>query len=138
MVRAYMYHDGMSGTERQPVSNDYSQRISEGQFEAEAGVSLGLQKILGVAEPIGPCNCQSSGDCLNMSVCSLSTGVDEFTVIAWNPLGHNVSSWLRLPVTGSDFSVTNLANNASLPSQATPLDARTKQPYHYSTLTDSA
>ena len=27
------HHDGMSGTERQDVANDYSQRISEGHFE---------------------------------------------------------------------------------------------------------
>lgn len=121
------HHDGMSGTERQPVSNDHSQRISEGQFEAEAGVSLGLQKIVGVAAPVGHCNCQSSGDCLNMSVCSLTTGVTSFTVIAWNPLGHSTSSWLQLPVTGSAFSVTDLATNASLASQTTPLDARTRQ-----------
>ena len=31
------HHDGMSGTERQDVADDYSQRISESQIEAEAG-----------------------------------------------------------------------------------------------------
>jgi alpha-mannosidase len=55
------HHDGMSGTERQQVANDYDQRISEGHFEAEAGVSLALSRLAGVKEPINHCNCQSAG-----------------------------------------------------------------------------
>eukprot|EP01051_Picozoa_sp_SAG22_P025641 SAG22_NODE_7698_length_716_cov_1.220421_1_plen_165_part_10 len=41
------HHDGMSGTERQDVSDDYSQRISEGHFEVEDGVAMSLQKLTG-------------------------------------------------------------------------------------------
>jgi alpha-mannosidase len=38
----------MSGTERQDVSDDYAQRISEGHFEVEAGVAMALQKLAGI------------------------------------------------------------------------------------------
>ena len=41
------HHDGMSGTERQDVSDDYEQRISESHEEVEAGVAASLQKLLG-------------------------------------------------------------------------------------------
>ena len=120
------HHDGMSGTERQQVANDYDQRISEGHFEAEAGVSLALQRLAGVTAPVSHCNCQSSGACLNISVCAATTGVDAFKAIAWNPAGQPSNSTLRIPVTGAAFVVTDLASGAVLPSQVTALDARTK------------
>lgn len=60
-------------------------------------------------------------------MCSFTAGADEFTILAWNPQGQNSSSWLRVPVTGSAFTVTDLATGAVLPSQTTALDARTKR-----------
>eukprot|EP01050_Picozoa_sp_SAG11_P003508 SAG11_NODE_200_length_12606_cov_51.874550_6_plen_227_part_00 len=60
-------------------------------------------------------------------MCAYTSGVDEFTVIAWNPLGQNASSWLRIPVSGAGYVVTDLATEAPLPSQAIAIDARTKQ-----------
>jgi alpha-mannosidase len=122
------HHDGMSGTERQDVANDYSQRISEGHFEVEAGVALALKKLTGITGEIGHCNCNSAGNCLNISMCAYTTGVDEFTVIAWNTLAQNTSSWLRLPVSGGDgYTVTDLSTKATVPSQALAIDDRTKQ-----------
>lgn len=121
------HHDGMSGTERQDVADDYSQRISEGHFEVEAGVELALKKLTRVAGEIGHCNCNSAGNCLNMSMCTYTTGVDEFTVIAWNPLGQNTSTWLRIPVSGANYTVTDLATHATLSNQVTIIDSRTKE-----------
>ena len=121
------HHDGMSGTERQSVADDYSQRISEGHFEVEAGVAKSLQKLTGITGEIGHCNCNSAGNCRNMSMCAYTTGQDEFTVIAWNPLGQNISSFLRIPVSGASYTVTDLAAHVQLPSQTTVIDARTKQ-----------
>ena len=120
------HHDGMSGTERQDVSNDYSQRISEGHFEVEAGVAKSLQKLAGITEEIGHCNCNEAGNCLNISVCAYTTGADSFKVIAWNPEGQNTTSWLRLPVSGAAYTVTDLSTKAVVPNQATLIDARTK------------
>ena len=121
------HHDGMSGTERQDVSNDYSQRISEGHFEVEAGVAKSLQKIAGITEEIGHCNCNEAGNCLNISMCAYTTGVDAFTVLAWNPQGQAAKSWLRVPVSGGDWVVTDLSSKTYVPSQAIALDARTKE-----------
>ena len=50
------HHDGMSGTEKQAVADDYSQRISEGHFEVEAGVAKSLQKLAGISAEVGHCN----------------------------------------------------------------------------------
>ena len=93
------HHDGMSGTERQDVSNDYSQRISEGHFEVEAGVAQSLAKLTGLpAAEIGHCNCNTAGNCLNISMCAYTTGVDQFTVIAWNQVARAPVAPLPAPL----------------------------------------
>lgn len=61
-----------------------------------------------------------------MSVCAYTTGQDEFTVIAWNPLGRNTTSWIRIPVSSARYSVTDLGRKAFVASQATIIDSRTK------------
>ena len=121
------HHDGMSGTEKQSVTNDYEQRISESSVEVEKGVSVSLAKLLGLQpEAIQHCNCNVGANCLNMSVCAASTGKSAFTVIAWNPLAHAVDKQVvRLPVSGAAWKVVD-ASNQTLLSQVVPLDQRTK------------
>merc|ERR1719305_864839 len=52
------HHDGMSGTERQDVTDDYEQRISESSFEVEAGIAVSLSKLIGVQpSELEHCNC---------------------------------------------------------------------------------
>jgi hypothetical protein len=58
-------------------------------------------------------------------MCAYTTGVNSFTVLAWNPDAQNVSTWLRIPVSGSAYTVTDLSTKAVLPNQATVIDART-------------
>jgi alpha-mannosidase len=72
------------------VSDACEQRISESQFEAEAGVALSLKKLLKLDanETLLHCNCNAANNCLNISVCAASTGVGAFSVVAWNPLAR--------------------------------------------------
>ena len=85
-----------------------------------------IQRLAGIVGEVGHCNCNSAGNCLNISVCAYTTGVKEFTVIAWNPLGQNTSSWIRLPVSGSGWVVTDLSTKAALVTQTNPIDNRTR------------
>lgn len=120
------HHDGMSGTERQDVTDDYSQRISESHEEVEQGVAMSLARMMGApTTTLNHCNCNQAGDCLNMSVCSHTTGEKEFTMVAWNPLGQPATSWLRLPVTGANWTVTALGDGATVPSETRAIDGRT-------------
>lgn len=124
------HHDGMSGTERQDVANDYEMRISESHVEAEVGVAKSVEKIAGFPEgTLGHCNCNAYGaeDCLNMTVCSMTTGKDEFTVVAWNPLGQSGSQSIRVPVTGASWTVTDAATGKAVAAQVSPIDDRTLQ-----------
>ena len=123
------HHDGMSGTERQDVADDYSQRISESHTEVEAGVAMSLEKLMGNVKGLGHCNCNAVGaeNCLNITVCAHTTsGSNEFTVAAWNPQGQSSTQIIRLPVVyGSGWSVTDLSTGKVLPSQAIAISART-------------
>ena len=121
------HHDGMSGTERQDVSDDYEVRISESHAEVEAGVSKSLAKLMGLGDTaFGHCNCNAVGaaNCLNISVCAHTTGVDNFAVVAWNPQGLNQKHLFRIPVTAAQWSVADADGNA-VPAQTQPLTART-------------
>lgn len=124
------HHDGMSGTERQDVADDYSQRISESQIEAEAGVSASLEKLLGGKNiTVEHCNCNRNvgaiaGDCLNISMCIHTQQKDRFQVVAWNSRGHMHTELLRIPVTGDAFSVTDVSTGEHVESQLIPLSGR--------------
>jgi hypothetical protein len=120
------HHDGMSGTERQDVSDDYEQRISESHKEVEAGVALSLKKLLGMgtSDSLAHCGCNAADSCLNISVCAATTGKDEFSVVAWNPQGHNTTQTVRIPVTGAGYTVTGPDGTVS--SQVLEIDERTK------------
>ena len=120
------HHDGMSGTERQSVADDYEQRISESHFEVETGVAKALQKLTGSADALGHCNCNAAGNCLNMSVCAYTTGVDSFSVIAWNPLGQAATPWINVPVNGATWAIAD-HQGKPVAGQTTPIDDRTKQ-----------
>ena len=120
------HHDGMSGTERQDVTDDYAMRISSSQKEVEAGIGLAVSKLLKLERgAVSHCHCHAADDCLNISVCAATTGKDAFTIAAWNPLAHSVSEVARIPVSGGRWSVTDGVGRA-VPSQVVPLDERTK------------
>ena len=123
------HHDGMSGTEREDVSDDYEMRIAESMGEVQDGLGVGLAKLVGVSPttPLGHCNCVEGGSCLNMSVCSFTSdkSLDSFTVVAWNPLGQDTNTTIRVPVVGDAWEVKNVASGATVTAQAIALDNRT-------------
>lgn len=75
------------------------------------------------SEKLLHCNCNEQGNCLNMTICAATTGVDSVSVVAYNPLGQASAPWIRLPVTGPEWQVSD--STGFLPSQTSLLDART-------------
>ena len=124
------HHDGMSGTERQDVADDYAQRISESHEEVEVGVAKSFQKLMGTKAEFEHCNCNSEGgsNCLNLTMCATTTGVDEFSMAAWNPLAQETEAHqtVRIPVTGSEWHVVD-GTGKEIPSQVQAIDQRTLQ-----------
>jgi alpha-mannosidase len=129
MIAVATHHDGMSGTERQDVSNDYSQRMAQSSDEVEAGIAKSLQKLLGTESDIFQCNCNSDGakDCLNVTMCAYTTSQSSFKMIAWNPLANEAQhdQVFRIPVAGSNWSVTSEHTGKLIPAQVIPIDRRT-------------
>ena len=121
------HHDGMSGTERQDVTDDYAQRITESALEAEAGVAVAFSKLLGVSRNVfAHCNCNRGPlSCLNASACAATH--DGFSVAAFSPLGQGVTHTLRVPVGSSGPWRCKDAFGNLLPSQVSALDARTRE-----------
>lgn len=123
------HHDGMSGTARQSVTNDYEQRISDSQAQVEDGIAHGLSRLLqqsrsdaSVAEDNKLNYCRD----LNMSVCVTSATSDSFTVVAWNALSRTVRQTIQVPVhaaEGEGFRVQ--MGGEEVASQLLPLDDRT-------------
>eukprot|EP00971_Amphidinium_carterae_P239771 4760004-Amphidinium_carterae.1 len=130
MVGVTTHHDAMSGTERQPVTDDYAQRMAESAKEVEAGIGKSLQKLMGIDSDFFHCNCNSEGplDCLNISMCAFTTTHDSFRVVAWNSLATEgqESQLVRVPVMGDAWTVTDEESGKPIAAQVVPLDERTK------------
>ena len=121
------HHDGMSGTERQDVTDDYEQRIAESAVEVEAGIEMSMAKLLGNSDvQISHCNCNSALNCLNISYCKITSESDDFTVVAWNPIGQSSSSVFRIPVTSSSPMTVTSGDGKTVTSQLVEIDDRTK------------
>ena len=117
----------MSGTRQ---DDDHAQRISESHEEVEVGVAKSFQKLMGTKAEFEHCNCNSEGgsNCLNLTMCATTTGVDEFSMAAWNPLAQETEAHqtVRIPVTGSEWHVVD-GTGKEIPSQVQAIDQRTLQ-----------
>ncbi|KAJ8607976.1 hypothetical protein CTAYLR_008233 [Chrysophaeum taylorii] len=120
------HHDGMSGTERQDVTDDYSMRISEQAVLAEVGIAASVAKLTGAnALGLAQCNCDGVGACLNASICAATAEAKStLTVAAWNSLAQPRTEVLMVPVVSSSWSCA--FGDEALPTQILPLDDRTK------------
>lgn len=115
------HHDGMSGTERQDVTDDYAMRISEQAVLTEAGIAVSLAKLLGVNVDLGQCNCNGLDKCLNASLCAFTSNTSQFTVVAFNQLAQARDEVVVVPVAGSGWTCDGAQT------QTLDIDDRTKQ-----------
>ena len=61
-----------------------------------------------------------------MSICAATTGVSEFSVVAFNPNGHSSEQVIRVPVVGTDWSVVG-SDKKPVASTLLAIDERTLQ-----------
>ncbi|KAJ8001680.1 hypothetical protein DPEC_G00171970 [Dallia pectoralis] len=95
------HHDAVSGTEKQHVANDYARRLADGWARCQVLVSNTLAALSGSVAPRVYC------EHLNVSVCPLTESSSQFSVNVYNPLARPVSWWLRIPVNGTAYTVTD-------------------------------
>eukprot|EP00927_Polykrikos_kofoidii_P048543 TRINITY_DN42808_c0_g1_i1.p1 TRINITY_DN42808_c0_g1~~TRINITY_DN42808_c0_g1_i1.p1 ORF type:complete len:1057 (-),score=109.34 TRINITY_DN42808_c0_g1_i1:89-2800(-) len=114
------HHDGVSGTSRQSVADDFSARIADGAREAEAGVGVALQHLLETG-PFSHCNCNAGPmSCLNASTCPHSQA-KRFSIVLWNQRAQQTGIVVRVPVVGVQ-SVTH--NGREILSESRKLTAK--------------
>ncbi|XP_060578031.1 lysosomal alpha-mannosidase-like isoform X2 [Ruditapes philippinarum] len=117
------HHDAVSGTEKQAVADDYAMRLAYGRSECKKVMNDALGKLI----PKG-----SEGfpglvwcDMYNISSCSFTEVNKQFVMVVYNPLGHSVTRWIRLPVVGKAYTVMGPYNEV-IETQMSSVTDRTK------------
>lgn len=123
------HHDAITGTEKEHVAHDYSRILSAGLAECHFVANTALRynnkassnnfkirlsffsKIItnfttvqSQAEP-QPSIPMTTCPLLNITECHESETMESFIVTVYNPLSRPVTQHVRLPVTGSAYSV---------------------------------
>ncbi|CAF1497023.1 unnamed protein product, partial [Adineta steineri] len=98
------HHDAVSGTEKQEVAFDYAQRLSEGIQAAEGIINQAYAKLLPKDSQSPPIQFQFLCQLSNISQCLGIEGQERFTITLWNPLIHQVTQHIRVPVR-TDYTV---------------------------------
>lgn len=106
------HHDAITGTEKQHVAEDYARLLTIGLKECEIIVNAALSKIITQSnssnEDPTPKIKINTCPLLNTSSCIWSENQDEFVVTIYNPLSQLANKYVRLPVLGEAYSVTDL------------------------------
>lgn len=121
------HHDGVTGTEKQHVANDYAKRLSIGHVEAEALVASSIGCLTQSSPATGCLNPSTKfQQCplINISYCpasetDLSHG-KNLIVVAYNPLGWKRAEIIRIPVITEDVMVRDYEGK-EIESQVLPI-----------------
>ncbi|RWS08571.1 lysosomal alpha-mannosidase-like protein [Dinothrombium tinctorium] len=90
------HHDAVTGTEKQHVAYDYARQLSRGVKNAQSVIINAYKRLLPGLTASSFSFCLK----LNESECSITETYKSFTVTIYNPLVHERSFTVRLPVVG--------------------------------------
>ncbi|CAH0492604.1 unnamed protein product [Peronospora farinosa] len=110
-VGLVQHHDGLSGTEKQSVADDYALRLNDGIIQAEKEMNEVLF-VIGEKELYHLCLLA------NTSVCDVSTQNTEFEVLVHNALARTTVQTVSIPITHKSAEVKVLSGNASVRAQS--------------------
>ncbi|XP_022230107.2 lysosomal alpha-mannosidase-like [Drosophila obscura] len=97
------HHDAITGTERQAVSNDYDRLM----YDAIIGAANSARDALRVLTNLPEGEFESCLQ-LNISECAFTKdGADNVVVTLFNPLAHNSTQYVRVPVKEESYKVTD-------------------------------
>lgn len=93
-VAILQHHDAITGTSPQGTADDYVQRIYNGLRSNYPLLTRAFERVNQV--PLG--DQMQFCETLNISQCAYTEKEDNFAVHLYNPLGHFVSEYVRIPV----------------------------------------
>ena len=119
-IAVAQHHDAVSGTERQHVAYDYTQRIAKGMAVAYRTLDSALSRL--AANGTTPMERFISCPLLNISVCPpIRAGTNGFTVIVYNPRAHSRNDSIVLPYYGTTRPTVTDSTGAEVPSELVPV-----------------
>lgn len=97
------HHDAVSGTEKQHVANDYALQLNKGVSRCENVINGAYSRLLAASGSATPQ--QVFCHALNISECAITETKSKIAVTLYNPRAQARTTKVRLPWTGSAFSV---------------------------------
>ncbi|XP_048333920.2 probable alpha-mannosidase At5g13980 [Ziziphus jujuba] len=118
------HHDGLTGTEKQHVADDYAKRLSIGYAESEKVVAASLASLTDLASKTDSKTMFQQCPLLNVSYCppseaDLSEGKD-LVIVVYNPLGWKREDVVKIPVTNENLVVRDFSGK-EIQSQLIPV-----------------
>ena len=110
-VGLVQHHDGITGTEKQAVANDYALRLNDGIIQTEKEMNEVLF-VIGEKESYHLCLLA------NTSVCDVSTQNTEFEVLVYNALARKAVQTVSIPITHKSAEVTVLSGDTNVRMQS--------------------
>ena len=109
------HHDAVTGTEKQVVAEDYSQRLDFSVTRCQEENVPKILKKVGLSEEDFDLS-ETSCPRLNISECRVSELSSQIVVLLYNPLSRPVTHTARVPITEPVFTVHDI-NGTTLDSQ---------------------
>jgi hypothetical protein len=101
-VAITLHHDGFTGTSKQFVINDYMRMLDSGIFSSETVITEAYQKLFNTK--LEPQFCHN----MNISHCLVTESLSDenlLQITVYNPLAHNLSHYLSLPIIKPVFQI---------------------------------
>lgn len=104
------HHDAVTGTEKEKVAQDYAKRMSVAFRACSTNIRNVLNQFAAtpgeettVNYPLELKTCSL----LNISSCATSESNSQFALTLYNPLAHSTNEYVRIPVKGYKYTVTD-------------------------------
>ncbi|KAG8181687.1 hypothetical protein JTE90_014820 [Oedothorax gibbosus] len=112
------HHDAITGTAKQHVTNDYEETLAAAIETCHDIVNEAYEKL--APKNSTPPLQQHFCNYLNISQCAFSEENGKIAVTIYNPLAWNISTYIRIPVTGKAYKIIDY-NGKEVEAQLVPI-----------------